>query len=245
METKVEFFENKIKILNGNKVYEDMLGNVTCLIAEQEWDAVLEFLDIQRGLDKYSVYAKKLLDKCFAGKEHADKIDGYMLCDREFDLNAKKYTVCKTVCRKTLDGRTELAVSDIYQVQSVAELINLEIMYAVVNDIAITKCKNCGKYFVANTAGGQYCERKIDGGRTCKQSGAKTLFYHNIKKDEALLLYEKTYQAIYYKVKKSTSAEEKNELENKLELLKIYRVKYKRGELSAEQFKKFFEKNTD
>lgn len=245
MEIKVEFFESRIKISNGNTVYDDMLGNVTCLIAEQEWDAVLEFLDIQRGLDKYSAYAKKLLDKCFAGKEHADKIKGYILCDSEFDLNAKKYTVCKTVCSKKLDGRTEMSVSDIYQIQSVTELINLEVMYAVVNDIAITKCKNCGKYFVANTAGGQYCERLLSSGRTCKQNGAKTLFYQNLKNDEALLLYEKTYQATYYKAKKSTFPEEKIELENKLELLKIYRVKYKRGELSADQFKKFLEKNTD
>lgn len=178
-------------------------------------------------------------EKCFYSKSRTNKIKGYVLCDSELELHNKKYTVYKNVRSRMPYGK--MIVSDTYQIQSPIDLINLEMLYAVTHDMTITKCKNCGKYFVARNAGTQYCDRVFMAERTCRQLGAKKSFNENLKTDEALLLYEKTYQATYYKTRRANSQKELNALGKRLDKLKNYRLMYKRGEISAEEFLEILE----
>lgn len=232
MDIKILFAGDEIKIRNGGQEYKTVLGNVTCMIAEGDWSTLLNFLDIQRNFSRYTAYAGNFLEKCFSEKEKQSKINGYKLCDSELGLSEKKYTVSKTIGE---------SISDTYHVTSVFDLINLEMLYAVMNDISISKCKSCGKYFAAWSAGAQYCERISDGGRTCKQAGAKRLFTESLKSDETLLQYEKAYQATYYKYKRAVSDKEKSALNQKILTLKNLRVRYKQGDISATDFFKLID----
>lgn len=237
---KVEFRGEKVIVYTDKKVYEDMLGNISCMIAEGNWK-VLEFLDIERGFDKLQAYALCFLDNCFYSKEKLMKINGYMLCNSELELNKNEYKSYKNVSGRMINGKVEMIVSDTYLIQSVTELINLEMIYAVINDIPITKCRNCNRYFVATNAGVYYCDRVFNANRTCKQIGAKKLFNDNLKTDKAFLVYEKTYQATYYRAKVAKTKEEKELLNERLKELKNYRLMYKRGEISEQRFVEILE----
>lgn len=241
MEIRVEFRGEKVIVYTDKNVYEDRLGNISCMMAEGNWKALTGFLDVQRNFEKLQAYAINFLDKCFYSKEKLAKINGYMLCDSELELNQKKYTSYKNVSGKMIDGKIEMVVSDTYLIQSVTELINLEMMYAVINDIPITKCRNCNRYFVATNSGVYYCDRVFSANRTCRQIGAKKLFNDNLKTDRAFLVYEKTYQATYYRAKVAKTMEEKEALYMRLRDLKNSRLKYKRGEIKAEDFIKILE----
>ena len=240
MNIKVEFLGEKIILYTENDPHEYALGTITCMMAEGEWKALLNFLDIERNYKKLETYARNFLDKCFYSKSRTNKIKGYVLCDSELELHNKKYTVYKNVSGRMPYGK--MIVSDTYQIQSPIDLINLEMLYAVTHDMTITKCKNCGKYFVARNAGAQYCDRVFMAERTCRQLGAKKSFNENLKLDVALLLYEKTYQATYYKTRKAKSQKELNALGARLDELKNWRVKYKNGEVTEQEFVEFLKR---
>lgn len=242
MNIKVEFRGENVIVYTDKNVYEDMLGNISCMIAEGNWKTLIGFSDVQRNFEKLQAYALNFLDKCFYSKEKLSKVNGYMLCDNELELNQKKYTSYKNVSGKMVEGKIEMIVSDTYLIQSVTELINLEMMYAVINDTPITKCRNCNRYFVATNSGVYYCDRVFNANRTCRQIGAKKSFNDNLKTDKAFLLYEKAYQATYYRAKVAKTKEEKTALRKRLDELKNLRLMYKRGEISAEKFLERLEK---
>ena len=54
--------------------------------------------------------------------------------------------------------------------------------------------------------------------------------------DELLLLYDKVYQATYYRHKKCTDETQKAQLNTRLKQLMEYRMKYKKSEISADEF---------
>lgn len=142
-----------------------------------------------------------------------------------------------------MDGKTELVVSDVYHIESPFDLINLEMMYAVICDMPINRCKNCNNFFVAGNAAAIYCDRIFTNGKTCKQFGGKKAFTDNLKKDEALLQYEKAYQATYYKYKRAASGKEKSALHQQILTLKNLRIRYKHGDISAAEFSKLIHGN--
>ena len=165
-----------------------------------------------------------------------------MLCDSELNLSNKNYISNKKVSGRMLQGKADLVVSDIYLIDSLIDLINLEMMYAVINDMPINKCKNCNKYFVAGNAAALFCDRLYTEDKTCKQFGGKKSFVDKLKKDEALLRYEKVYQATYYRLRKAETQAEIDVLNKRLQDLKNWRVKYKNGEIKEKPFVEFVER---
>ena len=62
---------------------------------------------------------------------------------------------------------------------------------------------------------------------------------HNIpilKSDSALSLYEKKYQALYYKRKKTTDEKALMAINEKIAVYQDARSKYKKGEISSDEF---------
>ena len=241
MNLRVEFTGEKIIIYTEKKTVEYQLGTITCMISAGEWDELLQFLDTQKDYKKIEKYATNFLDNCFYIREKISKINGYMLCDSEQNLSNKNYTSNKKVSGRLLQGKADLIVSDIYLIDSLIDLINLEMMYAVINYMPINKCKNCDKYFVAGNAAALFCDRLYTEDKTCKQFGGKKSFVDKLKKDEALLIYEKVYQATYYRLRKAETQAEIDVLNKRLENLKNWRVKYKNGEVKATPFLEFVE----
>ena len=236
MNLRVEFTGEKIIIHTQKQTSEYQLGSVTCMISAGEWDELLQFLDAEKNYKKIEKYALGFLDKCFYNREKLAKINGYMLCDSELNLSDKNYTLNKKVSGRMLHGKVDLVVSDIYLIDSLIDLINLEMMYAVTNDMPINKCNNCNKYFVAGNAAALFCDRLYTEDKTCKQFGGKKSFVDKLKKDEALLRYEKVYQATYYRLRKADTQSEIDALNKRLQDLKTWRVKYKNGEVTELNF---------
>ena len=71
--------------------------------------------------------------------------------------------------------------------------------------------------------------------------GGKKSFVDKLKKDEALLRYEKVYQATYYRLRKAETQDEIDVLNKRLQDLKNWRVKYKNGEVKAKPFLEYVE----
>lgn len=241
MNLRVEFTGEKIIIHTEKNTIEYHLGTITCMISAGEWDELLEFLDEEKNYKKIEKYATNFLEKCFYSREKISKINGYMLCDSELNLSNKNYISNIKVSGRMIQGKVDLVVSNIYLIDSLIDLINLEMMYAVINDMPINKCKNCNKYFVAGNSAALFCDRLYTEEKTCKQFGGKKSFVDKLKKDEALLRYEKVYQATYYRLRKAEKQDEIDELNKRLQDLKIWRVKYKNGGIPELEFVEFLE----
>jgi hypothetical protein len=79
-----------------------------------------------------------------------------------------------------------------YEVNSLNEVLFLEIYHMALSNTQVKKCGNCGKYFVVKNLNVEYCDRRIDNDeksediRTCSDVGPKITYKK--KFDEDLLL---------------------------------------------------------
>lgn len=71
------------------------------------------------------------------------------------------------------------------------DLIFFDFLELVSRGLAVKRCKHCGKYFVQKTRHKtEYCDRKTENGRTCKQVGPKMIFNAQLEKAENAPLRE-------------------------------------------------------
>lgn len=71
------------------------------------------------------------------------------------------------------------------------DLIFFDFLELVSRGLAVKRCKLCGKYFVQKTKHKtEYCDRKTENGRTCKQVGPKMIFNAQLEKAENAPLKE-------------------------------------------------------
>lgn len=74
---------------------------------------------------------------------------------------------------------------------SFEDMIFYDFLELVSRGLAVKRCKLCGRYFVQKTRHKtEYCERKTENGRTCKQVGPKILFNAELAKPENATLKE-------------------------------------------------------
>lgn len=71
------------------------------------------------------------------------------------------------------------------------DLIFFDFLELVSRGLSVKRCKLCGKYFVQRTRHKtEYCDRKTENGRTCKQVGPKMIFNARLEKAENAPLKE-------------------------------------------------------
>lgn len=203
-------------------------GGVACDLVNGSYPLLQEvFPDLD--MEKAKAEAKKMLERCFSSKDKKKRIEGYLLCDEEFKLSKTKFHVTKTI--ENVDDDGEIHFVDMYYLSDFFDFLRLEMMYALTNNVPIVKCGSCSKFFLADNPTMEYCDDEA-----CRQYGAKKRSKETKQADALLLLYDKVYQATYYKHKKCTDDKQKNELHIKLKILMEYRMKYKKGEITAEKF---------
>ena len=187
--------------------------------------------------DKSKLQAKAIdvLERCFSTKDSEKRLDAFLKCEEELKTGIG-YSLSESKPVIMPDG--SIGMVDTYWLNSVSSLILLEMMYSLRQNIPIVKCPICSKFFFANNNGIQYCDNIYKDGKTCRQIGAKKYFNQKLKSDELLLLYDKTYQATYYKRSKTSNEKEREELSERLKFLKEQRSKYKKGEINSEEFAK-------
>ena len=183
-------------------------------------------------------FALDMLERCFSTKDNQIKVNAFLQCEEDLSLKYS-YSMSMNYPIVAPDGNIDFV--DSFELKYIESLILLEMMFCIKNNIPIVKCPNCEQFFIAHNTGVQYCDRIYKDGKTCRQLGAKKLFSDKLKSDELLLVYEKKYQALYHKLKRSTDDKEKLALTEKISKLKECRMKYKKSEISPEEFLKVLE----
>lgn len=91
-----------------------------------------------------------------------------------------------------------------YEVTSLEQLLNIEIMSMIQNATMIRKCRNCGKYFVITNRNTAYCDRMDESGERCSAIGPSRNFQKKMGEEEALKIYTRAYKTHFARVKKGT-----------------------------------------
>ena len=229
MNFKVIFGHGEEKIITEKGSYISPIGGVACVLSNDA-PTHLKTIFPDLNIEKAKAEAQKMLERCFSSKDKKKRIEGYLLCEEEFKLSKTKYPVTKTIENVGDDG--EIHFVDMYYLSDFFDFLRLEMMYALTNNTPIVKCGNCSKFFLADNPSMEYCNNE-----ECRQHGAKAAK----QSDPLLLLYDKVYQATYYKHKKCTDEKQKTELHHKLKKLMECRLKYKKGEIYPDKFQTFLE----
>ena len=111
--------------------------------------------------------------------------------------------------------------------------------------IQVQSCQNCGKYFIPLTAHDTlYCDSLFDGKRTCKQLGAEKAHLKNLEKDKLLKLYGSRSQTLSNqagRIKPNSKSKAPEMYERFKKEGPTLARKYKKGLISAEEFKAFLD----
>ncbi len=75
--------------------------------------------------------------------------------------------------------------------------------------------------------------------QSCKQFGSKKTFNDNVRDNELLSLYEKTYQAVYYKKRIAKTKKDIKQVDMLLKQLKTSRNDYRTNKISEDDFRNF------
>ncbi len=239
----VEIIGNKINPFCKDSNVWYPLGQITCMIAAGETDWIKTPMTSFTDRERLKELATEYLESCFHSNNITDKTKGYLFCRSKYPYPNKQYAVTKFFDEIEENGETKLQVRDRYSLDKLIEVIDLEMMYAVQNNISIFICKNCGKYFATLNAGAVYCDRILDKGQTCKYYGAKKTSAELVRDNELISFYEKTYQAVYYKKRVAKNVIEAQKVEKILKTMRKYRLEHKRGNLSDDEFRSLIAEN--
>lgn len=127
-----------------------------------------------------------------------------------------------------------------YEINSLRELLYLEIISMIRAGTMIRKCKNCGKYFVVKNRKTAYCDRINESGLYCSAVGSKQSFQRKMDNEEELKIYNRAYKTHHARLrnKKMNSHEFEtwtHEAKDRLE-------KVRAGELDIAAFKEWLKK---
>lgn len=238
MKFQASFLENHINISTKecNRIFG--LGRITFSIATGNYGALSILFPVQE-LDTLRDKANSLLELCFSSKKGEDKLSAYYKCEEEFSLCGGCIMFEKKAIVNTDDN---IDMVETYWLTKLSGLLLVEMMYAILHNIPILKCPVCKRFFIADNHGIQYCDNIYKDGKTCRQIGAKKQFKEKVKSDSALSLYEKKYQALYYKRKKTTDKKDLTAIKEKIAFYQDARSKYKKGEISSDEFISMLEK---
>lgn len=238
MKFQASFLENHINISTKecNRIFG--LGRITFGVATGNYGA-LSILFPVHELDALRDKANSLLELCFSSKKGEDKLSAYYKCEEEFSLCGGCVLSEKKAIVNTDDN---IDMVETYWLTKLSGLLLVEMMHAILHNIPILKCPVCKRFFIADNHGIQYCDNIYKDGKTCRQIGAKKQFKEKVKSDSALSLYEQKYQALYYKRKKTTDKKDLTAIKEKIAVYQDARSKYKKGEISSDEFISVLEK---
>ena len=96
------------------------------------------------------------------------------------------------------DSGNAVSLHPYFAVQSLEEMLHLELMEVVKRGIRVKRCGLCDRYFaLTDKRRRNYCDRLYDGKHTCKQIGAKQKFTQSIEDDPFLQEFQRMYNRMY------------------------------------------------
>ena len=138
---------------------------------------------------------------------------------------------------------TNNGLESLYTIKSSMSLLMFEIAHCIETDTSVSKCKNCGNYFIPERRSDEiYCSYPVWEGKTktCKDVGAQVTRAKKEKSDVATREYRKVYMRYMMMVKRHPKDKE---IENKLLKLKtevkIWRAKLNDGSAELNDYLKW------
>ena len=139
---------------------------------------------------------------------------------------------------------TELALILPYDISAI---LYKSICSILKEEVYLKVCKNCNKYFIATNKSLNYCSNLApnDNKKTCKEIGRRISFQNSKNNDPVLSLYYQVYSRKSMMKSRNPDIEQYSNSFNKFkEAGKKKLNKYKQGEISSEDFKKWIQKNS-
>ena len=85
----------------------------------------------------------------------------------------------------------------------ISSLLYIEFMKMIQNNVSVSVCENCGKYFIPKgNYDMKYCEREVNGEKVCQKIGAVITFKKKVRKNPIYGEYEKVYKRFYARKRK-------------------------------------------
>lgn len=116
-----------------------------------------------------------------------------------------------------IDGKAELlfdisddiALYEVYTGSNLSSLLYIEFMKIVQNNVLVSVCENCGKYFVPKgNYDMKYCDRIQADNKSCQEIGAVKSFKNKLKENPIYGEYEKAYKRFYARKHKGQVTQE-------------------------------------
>lgn len=112
--------------------------------------------------------------------------------------------------KEIIDGKAELIfeVSDgimyeVFMASDISSLLYIEFMKMIQNNVSVSVCENCGRYFIPKgNYDMKYCEREVNGEKVCQKVGAVKSFKDKVKNNPVYNEYEKVYKRFYARKRK-------------------------------------------
>lgn len=137
----------------------------------------------------------------------------------------------------------DMRIIEIFKINNLIELLNLSLIRIIDKKITITKCLNCGNYFIPeNRSNEKYCNRisPQNPNKTCKEYGAKKTYRDEIKSTPIKYEHNRTSQFYRMRINRAKSQKEKNKYESIFndykENYQKNKIKYKSGKLKESDF---------
>lgn len=148
---------------------------------------------------------------------------------------------CFTLAIKTAEDIQTSPIYEEYEIDSLEQLLYLEVISMIQDGIMIRRCKNCGKYFIAANRKITYCNRMDkDTGKCCSDIGSQVTYKNKLKEDNVLKIYNRAYKTHFARFKNDIITREQ---------LDDWRIKAKEkleqaraGVLDASEFEKWLKK---
>lgn len=161
------------------------------------------------------------------------------------DIHPEAVDALKSIVESAKKGFSE-GIYEEYEVNSLFEVLFLEIYHMILDETLVKKCRNCGKYFVVKNLNVEYCDRRInndeesDDYRTCSDVGPKLSYQKKLEEDLPLKFYSRAYKTHYARIKsgkmtQSEFFEWQQEAKAKLEEVRS-------GDYDFEEYKKWLKK---
>ena len=141
----------------------------------------------------------------------------------------------------------EVTELDLILPYDISAILYKSIRSILKEEVYLKVCKNCNKYFIATNKSLNYCSNVSPNhnNKTCKEIGRRISFENSKNNDSILSLYYRIYSRKSMMKSRNPDIEQyANDFNKFKEIGKKKLNKYKNGEISSEDFKKWIQKNS-
>ncbi len=182
-----------------------------------------------------------------------EKFEIGFICEGDVDIIARKLTISEKNYAQILGGAEfafkyndeimyDSELIEIYKIDSLLNIMYLEIKNIINNNLKIKICKNCNKLFIPKNINAEYCDRIINKGRTCKDIGPGRKYQDKIAEDMVMQTYNRERAKRYMRNKRNPAKYDKEELQSWLRYAEKLKEEVREGIIEFDEYEELLSK---